>query len=43
MTSRLSPEETKQLSEYLYQLRMRFVEKTQPPLPPPPGSKAAAR
>ena len=39
----LSAEETKQLSEYLYQLRMRFVEKTQPPIPPPPGSKEAAR
>ena len=39
----LSAEETKQLSEYLYQLRMRFVEKTQPPIPPPPGSKEAKR
>ena len=39
----LSPTETQQLSEYLYQLRMRYVEKTQPPIPPPPGSKEAKR
>ena len=39
----LSPAESQQLGEYLYQLRMRYVEKTQPPLPPPPGSTGAAR
>ena len=39
----LSPTEAQQLSEVLYQLRMRFVEKTQPPIPPPPGSKEAKR
>lgn len=39
----LSAAESRQLGEFLYQLRMRYVEKTQPPLPPPPGSKEAAR
>lgn len=39
----LSAPEAQQLSEYLYQLRMRFVEKTQPPIPPPPGTKEAKR
>ena len=39
----LSPTESQQLGEFLYQLRMRFAEKTQPPIPPPPGSKQAAR
>ena len=42
-TGNLSPEESRQLGEYLYQLRMRFVEKTQPPIPPPPGAKGPAR
>ena len=39
----LMPTESQQLGEYLYQLRMRYVEKTQPPIPPPPGSKEATR
>ena len=39
----LTPTESQQLSEFLYQLRMRYVEKTQPPIPPPPGSKESAR
>ncbi len=39
----LTPQESQQLGDALYQLRMRYVEKTQAAMPSPPGAKEAAR
>ncbi|MBI4313849.1 MAG: DUF1844 domain-containing protein [Candidatus Omnitrophica bacterium] len=35
----LTPEETQFLDNVLYELRVRYTQKTQPPLPPPPGTR----
>lgn len=39
----LTPNESQLLEDAVYQLRMRFVEKTQPPIPPPPGGAQKRR